>query len=531
MRTRPSPVVICWFIVLLVSLEIEQSNAIRWGRKRSHQQGGDTASSQAAQPQETCDVPPVNPFDNFEYSFPHQQQKSRNKVMELISQYYHELPDSLQLFAKRLYGVVMYEPPVGIVALFMAVRLIWTGRIFSVYQNKYKSVDGVLTQEEKRSKRRTRLKIPLDTDDASYVKFGGVERIRRQLCWTALNGVLQEGDASPQVVAAVDALSVSYKPRETRYMFVDEMIEPLSRLEAILIEDDSKIKSSSELRDMWEKPKSDMDVILQLSAKTAEIRALDALLRVSRDQLITTSSRLYRNFRHWKRRVSIDNNISWLFYKIMKASIEGDRMRLAYAKASFESEVSRLGSIAKILMRRPSDMDDKALLDAIAKSSKVNKTASEEQKPRRKIWGRDFFRRAIPRVSKYSLRFNAEGRGRITLRVYDGETTIRSDVAWNELLENGEVDPREWIEEAHDWTEEARTILCDVLRESVETSISNNDAKRDLAVIDQWCTYECGNCDDLDKQWKAIRKYLCVTMNRFVVPPSHRALRCSESRG
>jgi len=99
-----------------------------------------------------------------------------------------------------------------------------------------------------------------------------------------LNGVLQKGDASPQVVAAVDALSVSYKPRDSRYTYVEEMIEPLLRLEKVLIEDDSKVnKNSVELRDMWEKPKTDMDVMLQLSAKTAEIWALDALLRVSRD--------------------------------------------------------------------------------------------------------------------------------------------------------------------------------------------------------------------------------------------------------
>jgi len=167
----------------------------------------------------------------------------------------------------------------------------------------------------------------------------------------------------------------------------------------------------------------------------------------------------------------------------MKASIEGDRMWLAFAKAAFQSEVTRLGSATQAFIERPANMNDKALLDALAKSSKANQTAPEEvvngqMKPPKTL------ARATPRVSKYSLRFNAEGRGRLTLRVYNGETTICSDVALNELLHNEQVDPREWIEQAHDWTEEAHRVLCNMLRESVENSMSDNEqAKKDLDVM------------------------------------------------
>ena len=130
-----------------------------------------------------------------------------------------------------------------------------------------------------------------------------------------------------------------------------------------------------------------------------------------------------------------------------------------------------------------------------------NQTATKAKRR----WSAKSLARAIPKVSKYSLRFNAEGRGRLTLRVYDGATNIRSEVAQNELLHNMDCDPREWIERAHDWTENARRVLCDVLRESVETSVSENEqAKKNLDVIDKWCTYDCGNCADLDKQWMAI---------------------------
>jgi len=498
----------------------------RWLGRRRH--GDDSSSkrtslSTSSSSQAMCDAA-TNPFDTLDFSDipPSFQRQPHDNFKDWFSHYNHQLPDSVDIFLQRFKAILMHEPPVGIVAVFVTLRLIWTGRIFHVYHQKYKSVDGVLTQEEKKTRRRSRLKIPLDADDQSYIKFGGVERIRRQLCWSALNGLLQKGDASPQVVAAVDALSVSYKPRESRYTFVEEMIEPLSRLEKVLIEDNSKVKKNIvELRDMWEKPKTEMDVMLQLSAKTAEIRALDALLRVSRDQLLTTSSRLFRNFKHWKRRVTIGNNLSWVFDRLMKASIEGDRMRLAFAKAAFNSEVSRLGLVTQVLIERPPDLDDKALLDALAKSSRVNQTAPEDvangqMKSSKRRWGPGSLVRAIPKVSKYSLRFNAEGRGRLTLRVYDGETTIRSDVAWNELLQNKQVDPREWIEQAHDWTEEARRVLCNVLRESVENSVSDiEQATKNLDVIEKWCTYDRENCADLDKQWNAIRKYIMVVL--FVI--------------
>lgn len=481
----------------------------KWlGRRRRR---GDTKMTVAALSQETCDV--TGPFDEFEYSSSSQQQPQQPQN-KWFSQFVDLIPDSLESLFIRFKAIVLYEPPVGIVTLFLAARLVWTGRIFQVYTSKYKSVDGVLTQEEKKTKRRHRLQVPLDMDDQAYVKFGGVERIRRQLCWSALNDILQKGNASAQVEAAVDALSVSYKPRESRYQFVEEMITPLSTLEKVLIEDESKVnKKSVKLRDMWETPKTDMEVMLHLAAKTAEIRALDALLRVTRDQLLTTSSRLFRNLKHWKRRVYIDNNLSWIFHRLMKASIEGDRLRLSYANAAFLSEVSRLGSVTQVLIERPPDMDDKALLNALAKSSKANQEAAEEEnlangqtKPAMaKRWSAKSLARAIPKVSKYSLRFNAEGRGRLSLRVYDGATNIRSDVAQNELLRNMDCNPRQWIDRAHDWTENARRVLCDVLRESVETSVSEYEqANNNLDVIDKWCTYDCGNCADLDKQWMAI---------------------------
>ena len=87
----------------------------------------------AALSQETCDV--TSPFDEFDYpSSTQQQQQPQNKW---FSQYQDLIPDSLESFFDRLKAIVLYEPPVGIVTLFLAARLVWTGRIFQVYTSKY----------------------------------------------------------------------------------------------------------------------------------------------------------------------------------------------------------------------------------------------------------------------------------------------------------------------------------------------------------------------------------------------------------
>jgi len=138
-----------------------------------------TALSTSSSSQATCDAA-NNLFDTLEYpdtSFSSQQQP-QDHFKEWFSQYYQQLPDSVDVFLQRFKAILMHEPPVGIVAVFVTLRLIWTGRIFHVYHQKYKSVDGVLTQEEKKTRPQSHLKIPLDADDQSYIKFGGVGRIR-----------------------------------------------------------------------------------------------------------------------------------------------------------------------------------------------------------------------------------------------------------------------------------------------------------------------------------------------------------------
>jgi nuclear control of ATPase protein 2 len=203
-------------------------------------------------------------------------------------------------------------------------------------------------------------------------------------------------------------------------------------------------------------------------------------------------------------------NIGWVFDRLMAASVEGDRMRLTFAKAAYKAEVARVGSLQKVLSERPADMNDKALLESLSRSNKANATNVEEpihhkREHVKKSWKTRALEKVMPKVSKYSLRYNAEGKGRLSFRVYDGETVIRSDVSWEILLRSDDFDPRQWMEEARDWTEEARRGLCRILKESVEASIfDDKEARQNLDVIEKWCTYDCGTSDDLVKQWRAI---------------------------
>jgi hypothetical protein len=109
-------------------------------------------------------------------------------------------------------------------------------------------------------------------------------------------------------------------------------------------------KKTVNLHHMWETPKTDMDVVLQNVSQKAEIRSL---CEASRDQLLTTSSRLFRNLKHSRRRVTLNKNLLWNFNRFMKAAIEGDRMRLAFAKVAFKSKVTRLGSVTHVLIEQP----------------------------------------------------------------------------------------------------------------------------------------------------------------------------------
>lgn len=405
------------------------------------------------------------------------------------------LPEGqVQEWAWRINDIVTYEPPVGIVAVAVALRLVWTGRLFSFHSRKdaVSSAEGMLRNAEGRKKNRERGRgrpflqrgrpFFLDPHDESYDTFGGVERIRRKLCWAALQGLDPTTQEDVTQSLALQAMQISHKAGAARAAFVKDITIPLSRLEQILASTRSTAKHKGSLR--WETPVSDSQIILQVSCKSAEIRATDALLRVARDRLLLTCARLKRTLQHWKRRVKWRKRRAYLFGFLLNAvgsHEEGDQLRLAVIQAAYNAEVSHLGAVQRILVERPGELKDSDLLASLEETtstdSEDNSSADKEQSAKK------FF---LPAISKYALRWNAGGGSLLTLKVYEGDGTIQPERAKEILLQH---DPQAWIASAHDWTEEARRVVAQVVEGSLESTHGTDvaDARRQLQG---WCNLD-----------------------------------------
>jgi nuclear-control-of-ATPase protein 2 len=249
-----------------------------------------------------------------------------------------------------------------------------------------------------------------------------------------------------------------------------------------------------------------------MSAKTVEIRAVDALLRLTRDRLLVTSSRLARTVRHWERRVKMHRTLGRLArFFLRKKTREGDQAVLAVARAAYDAEVTRLGAIQRILVERPKDVDDRTILRVLATTAtaddktdnnKVQTTNSKSKALPRKI---SPIRFTLPNLSRYSLRWNVEGRGRLQIRVSDYYESLSSDAAWQALFRDRDGEsPRQWISRAHEWTAQARGTLCQIIKESLETSVLDaGNLNGELVSVEGWCTcnYEHSN---VTMQWTTI---------------------------
>ena len=101
---------------------------------------------------------------------------------------------------RNLKNIIYYKPPVGIVAILCMVRLIYTGRLFKLFDddindphrpgnnpNNFNSAaDAVLRASERQRRRRKVTRQDraqgLDKYDTAYVTMGGIESVRALLC-------------------------------------------------------------------------------------------------------------------------------------------------------------------------------------------------------------------------------------------------------------------------------------------------------------------------------------------------------------
>ena len=67
------------------------------------------------------------------------------------------------------------------------------------------------------------------------------------------------------------------------------------------------------------------------------------------------------------------------------ANLEGDRLRLVYAKAAYRAEIERLGLLTHLLLTRPVDLPETVLLSALQETKEVAYESSQHKKKNAKI--------------------------------------------------------------------------------------------------------------------------------------------------
>ena len=345
------------------------------------------------------------------------------------------LPSTLliQQLSQRFLSLLLYKPPVGIVTVYTVTRLILSGRIFQMYPEP-KAIEDILHKEASKTEgqKHQGRALYLDKDDQKYFKYGGIDPVRRRLCLAAL-----AESENPRAITLIEALTKGTRPGGTRSQFLLDSVSSLSLLER----QQGQFKDTIEL----------------LAYTTIQTRAMDALLRVVRDRQLRASYRLARSMEYWKRRISRDG---WK----QQSTQDGDRIRLSYAEAAYRAELQRLGRIAKILMIRPPEMEEKYLIQAL-KDTELKDHTLEKQ--------RNHVSWSLPRLSKYSIRWNPYGKkSPISVRKLE-DSTIDSKSAQGIIMSDETRD--DWVKSATNWSEDARKLVCEIIHETLDGSSSTEE--------------------------------------------------------
>jgi hypothetical protein len=426
---------------------------------------------------------------------------------------------SAQETLRNLKSIIYYKPPVGIVAVVCVLRLIYTGRIFRLYNDEEKgnwknSAADVLHASERRHRRhhhhhhndnynynfrRQERAQTLDKYDMAYMTQGCVESVRGTLCDAALRGrsnpkALPRENNGSKRSHLLDAIHVTYRNKGPRVNYVREIASHL-----ILADHDDQDNAPNRKNvgtilhnDVPGDDNNDEDdelFVQRMAHMVAQIRMLDALLRVARDRILTTCFRLKRLVKHWKGRVYITTTMSPLLTMGDKY-MQVNRERLALALGAYQSEIESLGKIIRVLNDRPVELSETYLVGALALSTNTSSTnpATSSSSSYYSFW-----------LNNLAIRWNAEGRGRLSIRYLQHNSRISNDAARVILQQQG--NGKRWIRAAQSWIDTAQHELCNVLRVSVQKDILDEDTKRHVANVVEWCTTKQPRSTE---QWESV---------------------------
>ena len=478
--------------------------------------------------------------------------------------------DPIKIVLEKFWVLVRYKPPVGLISLLIATYLVTSGRIFRLAPRPMSKLEAALLKQQ--SKRQAvGMSFVLDKDDVSYRRYGGVDRIRQKLCSAVLadlsstistiNRSFEQDEmgvspAKTQLInSVVQALDCTVLGCRRHVVF--SMIPFISRIEGatytLAVEEENRKGPFGSLSNTpTEVFPSDVESVLSLGAELAQMRCMDGLLRVCRDRLLKTCNRLAKTVDFWSRHLEGLNKLP----HVLQSSLEKDRMKLAYARAAYDSEVQRLGYISQILLRRPKDMPEKTLLQVLNASyeSKVQSAKAEKERAAmstntsgdhtsavktRKLGWRQLTSKVgsmTRRRSKPKLRWWQKPISQLsnipvtqwfrygTSRVRYGTREIFSSFHRARRLDASQysISPKEsmevllekdagWTKAASEWTDQGRAAICKVLKDSLRgASLGQGFNEEDFEKLsERWKnTMDTANVDQIQKDWTRILEYV-----------------------
>ncbi len=420
----------------------------------------------------------------------------------------------LEKVPSSIRNVILYKPPIGVTMLFVLFDLL-------VSRNKKVAASFLMSSTDssetistlKRKKKYMGRSLHLDADDRKLLMgLGGVEAVRTELCAAALIDYIDEpglcsetciGDnitsskLNPKTLlsdysnisyfasAARDALMIKTMPRSSNEYYVERTLEPLAKLQYLF-----EIGGPLSFRHSRQSDNFLPD-LLWMSTKLAEVRSLDALLRILRERLLTSAVRLSKKKRYRQWRLEWYENAFGRFWKlwfrqmIRGKTIEDDRRNLQLTTAALRRETERLGQVQTVLLERPVELRETCLLIASSFTSDELESGcieNSDSRTKKKYCAGDI----LPNGAKEALQSthlvrNGDLKGREV-----GETT----------------DLRDWTAAAMDWTARARLLISDLVTETMRDVFQPEDfftknrkttIGYDLEVLDKWSTYS--KCD------------------------------------
>lgn len=342
----------------------------------------------------------------------------------------------------------------------------------------------------------------------TYDVHGGIEHVRVELCVEALrevikkrkNGitVLKKNDADSEEMTAgyqvaLQALLLRCPPRGSRAAFLERSAYPLSSLQRWYTQSINDAIDTDALL-LWQ------------ASKIVEVRGIDVLLRVLRDDLVLNSARLERSVTNLKQRVQRHANRVYLvkvardgYVTVVKAlvqfveqlsvsifrgfgnqnqkkkrggialwsalkglvaattaTLEDDRRYLAIVEAGRDKEMESLGIVQMALFTRPKELSSSYLLRLADKKMKIDDDDTA------------------------------------TISSDDGNTSKGStapDTAVRLLLLEGDF--QEWSEDASQWTQESRETIYNIVSEQVSGIISSTVQNNGDSLLNNIISNDC----------------------------------------